>query len=101
MTPRTEPMPMPVPDWLQEKVIERAKAEDGSLTYSWLDGPYQRAIARLLWEMGEPEPVDPDVKAVKRIIDAWHGYKQYSSVSTGEAFASALNPAEIVKGAKP
>jgi hypothetical protein len=84
MTPRTEPMPFPVPEFIKAKVCEVLKAE--TLTMArlfaevrnpipdevWLGTVQQFAIARLLWERGEPEPVDPDVEAVKRIIRAWH-----------------------------
>jgi hypothetical protein len=64
MTPRTEPMPDPVPEWLKKKAL--ALGEANHAKFWW------EIVAELLWKMGEPEPVDPDVEAVKRIIEAWY-----------------------------
>ena len=71
MTPRTEPMPSQIPEWLRESVIRELDKTVGGRGW-WCDSLSQRTIARLLWERGEPEPVDPDVEAVKRIIAAAH-----------------------------
>ena len=67
MTQRTEPMPDPVPEWLKEAVLR----EQAMGWTQWTDSICNITIARLLWERGEPEPVDPDVAAVLRILGAW------------------------------
>ena len=62
MTPRTEPMPEEIPDWLIAAASEESAKDEYKIS----------TIARLLWERGEPEPVDPDVEVVRRIIAAYY-----------------------------
>jgi len=71
MTPRTEPMPFEIPGWLKDAVL-REQSITSPGTHVWRGIPHQITIARLLWERGEPEPVDPDVEAMKRILNAFH-----------------------------
>jgi len=60
-TRRSEPMPEPVPEWLRRAVEDEQRKDD-----------YNEAatIARLIWERGDAEPVDPDVQIVRDILHA-------------------------------
>ena len=95
MTPRTEPMPEPVPEWLKEAVLAEAKktcpTTDPVADHLWWKGSWPYIVARILWERGEPEPVDPDVEAVKRIIEAWYeDCIQWDRKHYAEMLANAL-----------
>ena len=90
MTPRTEPMPYPVPEWLKDAVLR----EQGGAWTEWVDSISNRTIARLLWERGEPEPVDPDVEALWHVLTAWVGGQSVSKGTTGFHKALAAYKAE-------
>ena len=58
-TRRSEPMPEPVPEWLGAKVLEELLKEKPGTRLTWYSGECIRTIARLIWERGDREPVDP------------------------------------------
>ena len=62
-------MPSQIPEWLRESVIRELDKTVGGRGW-WCDSLSQRTIARLLWQMGEPEPVDPDALIVRAILHA-------------------------------
>ena len=94
MTPRTEPMPDPVPEWLKVRALKEWASDGFEGTdpdeYSWVEGFALYTIARLLWERGEPEPVDPDEEAVLRILNAWYGNTPGLPTERGADFCRAL-----------
>ena len=67
---RSEPMPEPVPEWLKAKVYEEM-TKDGMTRppkiFVWRTPTYPTVIARLIWERGDAEPVDPLAEAFKEI----------------------------------
>jgi len=71
MTERNE-MPTPVPMWLKELACAEAN-KDNPGAELWLptDFPYGplNATARLLWERGEREPVDPEFTAIEEALE--------------------------------
>lgn len=67
---RSEPMPEPVPEWLRRlSVAEMQKDLGPKLTSVWPGW----TIARMIWERGDAEPVDP-VEALAEDIQAEHGF---------------------------
>lgn len=57
---RSEPMPEPVPDYIKSKVCEEAAKDDDVRNFvSWNEGTFAHLAARLIWERGDVEPVDP------------------------------------------
>jgi hypothetical protein len=54
----------------------------------WSDTLAQRTIARLLWERGEPEPIDPDEEVVRRILMAAFGNQFVSQGAYSAALAA-------------
>ena len=70
------PMPNPIPEALKEAACvewlkDNSMSDRQHIVYGGLS-----TIARLLWQNGWREPVDPDVEAVERIMRAAHARLQ-------------------------
>jgi hypothetical protein len=65
---RSEPMPKPVPKWLKAKVCEDAKTRFTHDKYEWRHGTFALLAARLIWERGDVEPVDPLLSEARKLL---------------------------------
>jgi hypothetical protein len=70
MKPRTEPMPDPVPYDIKVATVNLVNDRLGThwLIYEWDRVPMLKVIAELLQQMGEPEPVDPDLLIAREAV---------------------------------
>ena len=67
-TRRSEPMPEPVPEWLKRKVCEEAGEMTSPNAFSWAECTFNHLAARLIWERGDAEPVDPLLIEAREIV---------------------------------
>ena len=66
---RSEPMPEPVPEWLRRlSVAEMQKDLGPKLTSVWPGW----TIARMIWERGDVEPVDPLLIEARKLFNGRH-----------------------------
>ena len=89
-TRRSEPMPEPVPEWLRAKAWGLA-AQEG-VPEKGLDRSVT-AIARLIWERGDIEPVeevDPVEALAAEVLRAWHTDVDDPADLDPPAFAKAV-----------
>ena len=81
-TRRSEPMPEPVPDYIKCKVCEEAGFKSDPSNFQWEEGTFAHLAARLIWERGDAELVDPRIGAIEEALSAaipkvttdWYGW---------------------------
>lgn len=88
-----------IPDWAIKAALDRVGVGRDQLPLNrWRDRSYAdavRELARVIFTYQEASPVDPDVEAVKRIIEAWEDWSVvgWGSLGTGGFYSDALDRA--------
>ena len=78
-TRRSEPMPEPVPEWLRELAWKEYRRDFPFAAAAVFTTHLCHAYARLIWERGDREPVDP-VEALAEELLANYEYKHRGTV---------------------
>jgi hypothetical protein len=97
-TRRTEPMPEPVPEWLRVKVLQEIRQDEPS-AQSWCYGENCiRTFARLIWERGDVQDVDPAEALAREALKAWHEDGTVDSLISSSPSGFAAVVAVIKRG---